>query len=178
MINLKNRKTILLLGGVILLIYLDISFILKPQITSLNKINSKIKDLHQQISLISRDILRESEMKDRLERLREELKKTKIIFEEEISDVINEISKIANRTSIKIKKISLSKDLGATPLLDSPMGKFYPLTILLEILVGYHQLGRFLNLLESDERFLKVEEINITSEYKIKLSLQTFFIKR
>jgi len=178
MINLKDRKTILFFGGVILLIYLDISFILKPQIISLNKINSKIKDLHQQISLISRDILRESGMKDRLERLREEPRKTRIIFEEKISDVINEISKIANRTNTKIKKISLSKDLGVTPLLDSPMGKFYSLTISLEILAGYHQFGKFLNLLESDERFLKVEEINITSEYKIKLTLQTFFIKR
>lgn len=117
-------------------------------------------------------------MKDRLERLREEPRKTRIIFEEKISDVINEISKIANRTNTKIKKISLSKDLGVTPLLDSPMGKFYSLTISLEILAGYHQFGKFLNLLESDERFLKVEEINITSEYKIKLTLQTFFIKR
>lgn len=177
MINLKDRKTVLLFGGVALLIYLDISFVLKPQIISLNKINSKMKDLHQRLSLISRDILRESEMKDRLEKLREELKKTRVMFEEEISDVINEISKIANRTNVKIKKISLSKDLEVL-LLDSPMGKFYPLTILLEILAGYHHLGRFLDLLESDERFLKIEEINITSEYKIKLTLQTIFIKR
>lgn len=64
MIKDKRKILILILG--IILIYLDISFIIRRQIISLNRINSKIKTLKQHQLIISK----EKDLKDRLEDLR------------------------------------------------------------------------------------------------------------
>jgi len=184
MINLKDRKTNLLLLFGIVLICLDLFLILRPQILSLSKINARIKELNQKVISTKTDLSKEQEIKKRLEKLKKEAVfiKDQIIFEEGISDLIDRVSKMANKTDVKIIKIFPLKDPKAKELLNSDLGRFYPLILSLELSSGYHQLGKFLSLLESYERFLKTEEISIIGEtsdlshHRVKLTLWTFFI--
>ena len=185
-IQLDKKKIIA--GAVILLflLYIDFAFILKSQFNLWKAINPKIaqlkkdiKKLNDDLAILSTSIKGKQETQETDQRTAE-----KIIKEEKIPNLLEEISKIANKREVKIMQIKpLSHPPTAKPELTTATTKLFPVSIKLDLLGGYHQLGKFINDLENASVFMEVDTLRISSEstsimtQQIELTLKTYVKK-
>ncbi|MDP2943653.1 MAG: type 4a pilus biogenesis protein PilO [Candidatus Omnitrophota bacterium] len=185
-IQLDKKKIIA--GAIILLIilYIDFTFILKSQFNLWKAINPKIaqlkkdiKKLNDDLAILSTSIKGKQETQETTQRTAE-----KIIKEEKIPNLLEEISKIANKRDVKIMQIKpLSSPPTAKPELTTAATKLFPVSIKLDLLGGYHQLGKFINDLENASVFMEVENLRISSQtssiitQQIELTLKTYVKK-
>ncbi|MFX0211381.1 MAG: type 4a pilus biogenesis protein PilO, partial [Candidatus Hodarchaeota archaeon] len=101
--------------------------------------------------------------------------------EKEIPAVLEYVSAAAKELNVRIteiRPIGQDKDKGKAPTI------YYKAPILLKAECGYHQLGRFLNKLESADRFMKIDDIKIetnsrTSDiHNVELIVVTYVMKK
>jgi len=185
-IQLDKKK---IMAGVVILVfllYIDFTFILKSQFNLWKAINPKIaqlkkdiKKLNDDLAILSTSIKGKQETQETDQRTAE-----KIIKEEKIPNLLEEISKIANKREVKIMQIKpLSHPPTAKPELTTATTKLFPVSIKLDLLGGYHQLGKFINDLENASVFMEVDTLRISSEstsimtQQIELTLKTYVKK-
>ncbi|MDD5108270.1 MAG: type 4a pilus biogenesis protein PilO [Candidatus Omnitrophica bacterium] len=183
-IQLDKQKKVLIVIFCILIVYVDITYILKTQVADLNKLNPKIIRLENDLKNLNRDLkkMRDSEGKQSLPVEKPILKSSKILFEGQIPGLLQDISNEANKLGIKIKKIRPSHEVQTEkPIM--PMGKLVPILINLDLICDYHNLGKFINKLESSDVFMGIQELKISTELpdylkqKVTLVIKTYVIK-
>lgn len=177
------------MAGVVILVfllYIDFTFILKPQFNLWKAINPKIAQLKKDIKKLNDDLAILSVAVKEKQETQETDQRTaeKIIKEEKIPNLLEEISRIANKREVKIMQIKpLSSPPIAKPELTTATAKFFSVSIKLDLLGGYHQLGKFINDLENASVFMEVENLRISSEstsiitQQIELTLKTYVKK-
>ena len=107
----------------------------------------------------------------------------KMALPDQMSWIIEEISRLANKQGVKISQIRPErKSTGAKSSKESIKQKNYSLVMFdLELLAGYHQLRKFLAALENHPILMEIEELEIKRgskdpfEHKVKLELKTYF---
>lgn len=185
-IQLDKKKIIAGAIILLLLLYVDFAFILKSQFNLWKSVNPKIsqlkkdiKKLNDDLAILSTSIKGKQETQETTQRTAE-----KIIREEKIPNLLEEISKIANKREVKIMQIKpLSHPPTAKPELTTATTKLFPVSIKLDLLGGYHQLGKFINDLENASVFMEVENLTISSQstsimtQQIELTLKTYVKK-
>lgn len=183
-IQLDKQKKVLIVIFFVLIAYVDITYILKAQLAGLNNLNPKIIRLENDLKNLNRGLenMRNSKSKPGLVASVHGLTSSKIISEGQISGLLQDISNEANKLDIKIKQVRPSRE---TQTIKSvvPGDKFIPLLINLDLICDYHNLGRFINKLESFEVFMGMQEFKISTQLpdylkqKVTLVIKTYVVK-
>ncbi|MBM3244997.1 MAG: hypothetical protein FJZ15_04300 [Candidatus Omnitrophica bacterium] len=181
-----SKKIIIIVLFAFTIFYLDYSLVLKAQISNLGKLSSRALKTKSDIDKLQKELLavKDIKLKQESEGASGQEKTKKIIGEDQVPALLNEISEIANKNQIRINQIKPAKVTKDAKSLKSakatPVSKFGGYTITLDLSSDYHHLGSFINDLENAETFLSVDDLKIVpnaSDYfrqNIKLVLKTY----
>jgi Tfp pilus assembly protein PilO len=185
-VQLDNKKIAVIIITCAVLLYVDFSFMTKMQLDGLKNIGPKLTKLKADLDALNKDLSSmEYSKSEQLEARQKILARTKkIIPEEQIAALMQEISEIANKDSVDIiqmkPSLELPKKQDKTNLQQQ---KFTPLLITLDLTCDYHHLGSFINDLENAQTFIYVVDLKIMTEEKnylkqdIGLMLRTYVRK-
>ncbi len=190
-IQLNKQKRIIIVIFFVLIAYLDSRYILKAQRTGLSRLDTKIAKLNTDLANLNAGLetMRLAKIKPGLSAQNKATGSFRILAESQISELLQEISTAANKFNIKITQLrpirqaqkdksTKQKDKSAISL-----AKLTPLLINLEMICDYHNLGRFIQALESSPVFMGVEELEISTQLpdymkqKVTLVLKTYVAK-
>lgn len=179
-LNEKNRYYVL--GGVLLLIFLlDYFIIMMPQIKTLVALNPKIATLSKDLKQARLDIKSINQYQTQVAQLREKMKMvgSSILSREEIPTILENISVLANASKVKINQIMPMKESQQLVLTDND-GTYYSLPILVNARGSYHNIGRFLNRVETNGIAMSVVDFDMTAtnddpyRHALNLTIKTF----
>lgn len=177
---LDNKKIALILIISLAFLYLDINFLLKVQMSGVKKSTEELVRVKNDLKVLDAGLKNMQEVKSRQKNLPKNPPKIKkIIFESQLASLLQDISKIGNTNNIKILQIKPSHEAQKTPA----QGKSSPVFISLDLICGYHNLGKFINDLENNQVFISVEELKIEAQpqdvlrQKASLMLKTYVKK-
>ena len=184
-LELDNKKIILIILFSVFVLYLDINFVFKNQLQALEKIEPVIVGLKKDLENLKSDLGKMQELKKKqIEPSQKALKAKKIIPSEQLASLLQNLSDIANKNDVKIEQIKPVKDTQISKQDKLPgMDKFQPVLITLGLTSDYHNLGKFINDIESGQIFISVESAKITSQQadffkqKVNLVLKTYVKK-
>jgi len=178
--ELKQNKQKLILAAVIAAaaVLLDISFVMKAQVSSIGSLGKKVTKLRMDIEGVKKDkvLMRKNEQQI------ETQENIKIYTEEEIPLLLQDISSLANDNQIDVRQISpqsreVKKQEQVKGKKEKGKAKAKPeqktvnsisVAIKLDLACSYHNLGAFLDQLERAEQPLFAQELRIardTSNY-------------
>jgi len=179
-IQLDKQKKILIVIFCILIIYADVFYILKAQRAGLNNLDTKITRLKNDLNKLNSSLesMRVSQSKQNL--AKKIAKSINILSEGQISGLLQDISKEANKFNIRIIQMSPVREVkSGAGAADKSIGYL----INLDLICDYHSLGQFINALENSPVYITVQELKIltqASDYlkqKIVLVLKTYVTK-
>ncbi len=183
-LNQKNRYY--LLGGLLVVIFLvDYLLILKNQLANISNLSPKINILRQDIKEAEENIGKIKSYESQIYHLKEQLESFDIVIpvKEEMPLVLEGISRIASQNKIKIEQMMPLKGQ-QEQILANKEGKFFAVSILVEAIGGYHDIGRFLDQLEKDSIFKSILALNITPRSEdplknlIRLTIKTIILEK
>ena len=182
---MDKQKKILLVIWCAGIVYLDASFVMKQQLVFSNKLSSQVIKYKSDTAKFEKDLLEMRKIKSNPAQMNVKTKGIrKIINESEVGDLLQNISDLANKLDIKILQMRPMKDGTAQPEKVPGLERFIPLTVTLDTVCDYHQLGKFINSLETGDIYIKISEIKISaqqSEYfkqKADLIIKTYVKKQ
>lgn len=157
-LKFDNKKIILLISVYSIIVYIDFAFFIKLQLHGIKNKGLKITQLKKDMDNFTKDLLT---MQQTQREEKSVSKPLKIISEEEMPLLLQNISDIANKYNIKIMQIKPSRDTKEKE--EIIQGKrLSPITINLDLFCGYHSLGSFINDLENTDLFINVHGIKIS----------------
>jgi Tfp pilus assembly protein PilO len=165
-VELDNKKIAAIIIVCLVLIYVDFAFLMKMQLAGLKGTGPKIAKLKTDLDLLNKDLnSMEYTESQQLENRQKILARTKkIIPQEQIASLMQEISEIANKDRVDIAQMKPSLELPAKQSKPVTPQKFTPLLIILDVTCDYHHLGGFINDLENAQVFISVVDLKIASE--------------
>ncbi len=173
----KNRHYFLI-AALLFVFLLDYFILMRPQLLALTKISPEIKLLSQDIQKAQEDIQKLGFYQAEVKKLEGQLAQTsqKVRSKEEVSLILEQISRMANQNNIRIDQVMPSVGEQKV-LLEDKNRVYYALPILIQAKSSYHDFGRFLNLLEKSDLFLYVTSFSViggedTRAHALKMDLQ------
>ena len=184
-IDEKQKKSLILILIIALILIGDFLFFMKPQWNILKAINPKLINILRDVKLAKIDIEQRSNFEKRYELARARMLyiEKQIPKDEEISPILDELSSISKENNVKITQLKPLKK-NKEVILETDTGCYYRLPIYIDALCGYHQMGMFLNKIEYSNIFMKLIEIEIVQNkndlenHQIRLVIDTFVIKK
>lgn len=184
----KDRQKLFIVFGIfgLAVIILFFSAFLKPQFARFLVMNREYNRFKAEVKNEEALIADEQRIKSQYENI----KKQALLFEkrfpvqDEVSSLLGDFSRIAEASDVKILKIIPMEKKDSAP--NTGRGSnipYYEFPILIEANAGYHQCGVFVNKLESMDRFIKVDSIDIKGNrenprsHEIRLEVITYVIK-
>jgi Tfp pilus assembly protein PilO len=171
--QLVSDKKKLMLTGVICLIviFIDVSFVMKLQLAGLSAQGPKITKLKADIDKLSADLAKMQSIqgKDSKKQAGVVLQK-KLISEGQITTLLQNISETAKKNGVRISQIRQAPEVVSAKLATS----FIPYLISLDFTADYHTLGRFLNQLENGDIFIAVQDLRISPGTQNEISQSCF----
>lgn len=181
MIEFKSEDRTLALGIVVALsILLIFHFIfLRPRIRRLRRLNPELVTLIKNVRKTTKDAANIDVLKKRQEDLKAKVSfyTQKLPRGKEMSSLLESLSKMAKESQIKIIEIK-PRGSGVQEL-----GEMYlEVPVAIKAMGGYHQLGKFINKLETGARFIRISDIEIkensrnSRDHNIRLLLSMFIL--
>jgi len=161
-----DKKKILLIGLILcILVYLDASFILKAQLSAIAHLSPRINKLKKDIAGLDKELRSARELKDKgTAAVKKETGQAKrIIREEEIPSLLQDITNIVNKENLKMLQMKPRKDPKAKEEAVAGIGVI-PVSVGIQLRGGYHALGNFVNAVENSGKLMLVESIDIMAE--------------
>lgn len=181
-----DSKTMVLMGLVIVIItYVDWTFILHPQLQKTAKLNAKIKNIRTDLDRLRKDLseLDSLTAKAKTTSTGSSFKTKELISSGNLPLLLKEIADLAKKNEVKIMQIKPTwetKDTKSPASTTPPKNQALTASLIsLEISSDYHHLGGFINDLENHKIFLVVEELKIAAnannflKQDVKLVLKT-----
>lgn len=165
-IEMTRQLSYVLLGfAIIFIVIVDFFLIMRPQLQALASARKKIVETSQGVretkdNLQRLPVLREEivSLKDKLSRI-----ENSILPKEEAIMMIDKISKLAAKSSIRINQIAPLNN-AETRVLSNEHGEYFSLPIALSAEGGYHEIGTFFCKLENDETFMNIDNFEIMKD--------------
>lgn len=179
--KLDNKKILLIVLAAIVIAYIDFVSLIKVQLEGIKVVSPKIARLKEDINSFNRELAASKQIKQ--EKQEGVLKAKVIISDQQIPSLLQEISRLANKNQVKILQIRPSKELKAKDDKAVPAAEAAPVSIILDVICGYHNFGLFLNELENSKYFIAAEEMKMipqSEDYfmqKVSLTLKTYVKK-
>jgi len=163
-VKLDRNKKILIVLFCVILVYVDVNYVLKMQTASLKKISANLSKLKTDFDKFNKDTQEMNRIKGNPALMKAKPQGAKrIISDSDVSGLLQDIAGSANKSDIKILQIKPLKDISPADKVPGA-DKFSPLTITLDTICDYHQLGKFINALENGEIYMRVAEIRISTQ--------------
>lgn len=161
----QNRKVLIIGAGVIILLLLDLFLVFLPLVKKSFDLKSQIVSVKKNISTLNQQIVSLDATKKRLEILKNDqiMYETKFPKEEEVPALLGRLSTIAGKLGVEIiavKPVKIELRGGA----DETVGLFHEVPIEISAKAGYHQIGQFINKLETLDKFIKIQDVEITPD--------------
>ncbi|MBU2541041.1 MAG: type 4a pilus biogenesis protein PilO [Candidatus Omnitrophica bacterium] len=183
-----KEAIIFLLIGLAIFIF-DSSFVLKGQWANFLSVKENLKEVREKITATALDGFSTERLKGRLDQLSESVsdKKKGILKEEDVPNVLNEISRLADNVNLKIMRLTPLKEIrDRDRFTTSEDSEYYILPISIIARGAYHSLGKFLDSLEKVVFSIKIQAIDIipkaagllNPEHDIKLTLSIFVVDK
>ncbi len=162
--KMDNKKIILVIITCLIIAYLDFNFFLAFQLKALKTLGPKIIKIKADLDKLDKELINMQDLKNKQAGRSKalSLKAKKVILEEDIPALLKGISDVANINDVKITQMKPAKEpeARAAPA-EADKEKLTPLLITLDLIGGYHHLGRFINDLENVETLITVENQRI-----------------
>jgi Tfp pilus assembly protein PilO len=152
------------LGIFVLFFLLDYFLIMNPfQIAPLQKLGPQIKTLSDDIKGAQGDIAKLKEYEKEAERQQMLLEEARMNLRsrEEVPILLQDISVFADDNGVKVDQI-MPDSTSQETLVENKDRVYYQLPIQIEAQSTYHNFGRFLNQLESENTFMKMDAFTIS----------------
>ena len=183
--NIKPiKKEYIILAGLIVVILWVLSYVMvfKPMAGSLKAkkavIEKKIVEINNAKSA-----------KANLDKLKRELAeiekkvtyyKDKLPAEKEMPSLLKGFTDMANQCRIKFITIQPQDTYSQSPAVAAP---YIEIPITINLICSYHDLGRFINMIENSDRFMKVTDLTINTNpdpmvHNIRLIVNIFVLKK
>ncbi len=154
-----------------------LSFLVKGRVVSLRAISMELSKKTAAVEEAEELIEGQERYRQEIDQLKKriEIYEDKLPERREVPQLFRDLDEIAGQSQIKILEV------GSDVVEDNDQYRGYSRRLELE--GGYHELGRFINKLESLGRFIKVDDIQISSDpqnllkHNIKLVVSTFVSK-
>jgi len=162
--NINEKNIYYVLAVLLLAIFLlDYFFPMKWQLGVLRELNPEISRLSRDLKEAQGDIKRIQEFQEEIENYKIKVQEAHlhIITQGEVPVILEKISRFANKYGVKIDRITPLKEAQKL-ILENSEGQYYSLPIVMNARGGYHNVGRFLNLIESDDIFLNVVKLDLS----------------
>ncbi len=175
--KLDNKKVALIVIMGLAFLYADYSFILKPQMKSLNIKSKEAARLKNEIKSLQAELnnMRLVKKSGRSVTVRAK----RLLFEPQLPSFLHDISKAANANNVRIINIKSAREqVKAAP--KAPPVKLAPVSISLDLVCAYHNFGKFINAVENSDVFAAAEGFKIEAQkgdllrQKISLILKTY----
>ncbi len=175
-----DKKKLILIGLIcVIVIYIDYSFILKPQVSGIASAKNKIKKITADLDAFNKEASGIAVLKDG--EGRGSSAKKELIAQDQLPQLLEEISLSANKNNVRIMQITPIKDVKQSSSTASASSN--AVTIKLELITGYHDLASFINELENSTKFLMLDGLKIkrepsaVSKETVSLELKTYVKK-
>ncbi len=161
-----RNKNIVVMGAVLaVVLIIDIFLILLPLTARNFRLKSQIVAIKKDTRLLNEQVVNIGSIKKRLESAKAEQEEYDKRFpkEEDVPVLLGGISAIAGKAGIEIiavKPVRLEA-AGKAPESDAI---FHEVPIEIFAKGGYHQIGQFINKLESLDKFVEIKDIDITAD--------------
>jgi Tfp pilus assembly protein PilO len=158
--GLDDKKIVaVILVLLIVVIFLDFRFITGKQVQGIRSLGPKIAKLQKDTDSVKKDLARIKALKSKQAEPQISLAKArKIVSQEEIAYILQQVSEMANKNDVRIMQMKPSQEKGAQT------EKLIPLLITLDLVCDYHHLGKFINDMENGQIFLAVQGMKISSQ--------------
>ncbi len=164
--DMDDKKRLILIAlAAVIFIYVDYITLFKFQTKAVASVNAKIAKSRKDLVELNKNLALMQETGKGKEK-----KIKRIISEEQLSLLLNEIENVARKNNVRITQIKAVKDPEKKKGKQPPKGEKSPpkvekgpnyKLIPLDLSCSYHDFGRFLNELENMESFISVGEMKI-----------------
>jgi Tfp pilus assembly protein PilO len=177
----KSTALSLLVPALIAVFYLGL--FVRPTMKRFFRLLPEASQLKAKIIKVEKDWENIEALKGRVSQSHEKIGtyERKLPVEKEVPAVLEFLSQAARKMDVRITEIKPVDQDKDEPGIHS---LYYRIPILLKAECGYHQLGRFLNKLESADRFVKIDDIKITTNpaqpaiHDVKLVVVTYVMEK
>ena len=139
------------------------NFLLLPQQRRMGEIRPQVQNLQQQIAQVRQGIAQMPAMEEEMSRLSTQFQLPAVVPppEQQLPELLESITQIARQSQVRLVAAKPKSDINKL----SPGASGY-LEVPLFVMVsgGYHQIGIFLDRLESSESLLRVKEMGIVED--------------
>ena len=183
-INQKNPFYTLI--GLMVIIFLVAYFgAIQFQLATLRSMNPKIGTLAEEIKTAKNNIQRLPQFQMEITKLSEKLNKLKdkIKNKDQVPEILENISRVAGSNNVRIDQLIPNTSVG-DPILKNNDGKYYAVPIVVEGLGSYHEVGRFINELETEQMFLQISNFSMGADetdpmrHRIKLTINAIVFEK
>ena len=175
-IRSDKQKLIAVAVAFAVIVYVDVSFVLKGQAKNLSVVKTKVAQLDADIRSVKRDaaIVQQNQSK-----VNTNFKVKKLVSEGELLSLLEQISQIAKDNSVRVSQINPQKSGRPPQKAGQKQSAVIPVLIKLDIDCAYHSLGAFINDIENGEYAVSTEDIRIVPEgsggrERVMLTLKTY----
>ena len=161
------------------------NFLLKPQFASFNAKNKEYRVVRGRVKNEEAMIANEASLNrqyDNFQKQAEYLQK-RLPAQDQISSLLEDFSSVAESSGVKILRIKPLEEPVPLNKAKQVNNTYTEFPILIEARAGYHQLGAFVNKLETMDRFIKITDIDIAGMEKdprrhdIKMRIVTYVLQ-
>ena len=179
----KKEVAILIVLVIVLALVLYIFLFFKPALTSLTELLPKVYNKNAELKTALMDITNREVIKKKRDSLVLKVDEYEKMLpgKKEIPKFLESLSEVAAESGVKILSI---KPIKLTDKEREQSAIYQEVPIQISAKCGYHQLGKFLEHLETGPRLMKVSDIEIeggtkaVTEHNVKLMITTYTLKK
>ncbi len=193
-----KRERAIMLGVIVLgvvIFYLYWTIVVSPMGKRFIQLGQQVKAAQVKWQQTQQAVAQEPQLRQEEQRLSETIEGLgrSLPSEDALPKVIEVLSNVASETGVRIQTIFPQRSLesgadgsgkgsgGSKPVADNLKSLYKEIPIQIDALSGFHQLGAFLNRVESDAQAMEVKSLRISSNPKeprlhdVKLVLRVYF---
>lgn len=169
----RGDRHILFVGGVLALVilWLYTAFIITPLMQEASNAGQQVRTAREELAMLERATANEAMLRQQHREAEGTVQSLRQLLppEHELPAAIEFLSDLASQSNVKIQTIfpQRREEQGASPTSDAGRGEIYRgISIQIEALAGYHQVGTFVSLVESSKRPMRLLSLRISSNPK------------
>jgi Tfp pilus assembly protein PilO len=186
----EQRALLAAVGLAVLVGWLYTAFILLPLFRETGRLGQQVGEARARVRDLKLLTVNEAALQGEYEQLQQRVGTLRALLpdQEELPLVIGRLSELASEAQMKIQTIFPQRSAwetagaaAATPPASKQPAVFEEMLIHIEAATGYHHVGRFLSLAETDDRPLRVAKLRMISDPKdykqvnVTLLLEVYF---
>lgn len=171
----EKEKAVFFIIIAVLIIVALIQFVTRPAVRKLGNLNRQISQIRENLKKSESLIARKSQIENRLNSLQAKLEDFKLALppRSDVPDILQNISRLAGESKVKILKIEPIKlerkspppilPQVKQPVVQAPPSIYTEIPIIIEAKGGYHALGEFVNKIEGAKNLMSISDLEIES---------------